>query len=170
MLPKLEKLSADHNSLRGISLCLGPCLNTIDASYNEITELLVVSQSIGHPAPYSTLESLDISHAKLSSISPEALSSLPSLRQLNLSHNNIKTLPSTIGDLECLERLSCADDGLERLPGGIRGLKRLEEFDVHENNLMELPGELWVCASLVKLNATSNFIEKWCPSISLPTE
>ncbi|KAF5387303.1 hypothetical protein D9757_005752 [Collybiopsis confluens] len=168
MLPKLEHLSADHNSLHGIDLCLGPCLTTIDASYNEITEMRVVPGPIGQPGPFNALRSLDVSHAKLSSVSPLALSSLPSLRQLNLSHNNIKILPPTIGDLEHLEILSCADNTLEKLPPCIGRLKRLEFLDVHENNLTELPGELWACASLVKINATSNLIEKWSPPSAAP--
>ncbi|KIK61419.1 hypothetical protein GYMLUDRAFT_225109 [Collybiopsis luxurians FD-317 M1] len=158
MLPKLERLFADHNSLCGIHLCLGPCLMMIDASHNKITEMRPVP---GYP--YTALLSLDISHSELSSVSPLVLSSLPSLRQLNLSHNNIKSLPSALGDLEHLKVLSIAENMLERLPEGIGRLKRLEVLDVRNNNLTELPGELWTCASLVKLNATCNSIEKWYP-------
>ncbi|KAF8825704.1 hypothetical protein HHX47_DHR6000030 [Lentinula edodes] len=169
MLPKLEKLSADHNRLNGVELSLGPNLSTIDAGYNEITEIRVVASPVGHPKPYTALFSLDVSHAKLSSISASALSSLPSLRTLKLSHNNIKVLPSSLGDLDYLEVLECADNLLERLPQGIGRLRRLEVLDVHENNLTELPGELWACMSLGKLNATSNLIEKWdAPSAPPP--
>ncbi|KAJ3864849.1 adenylate cyclase [Lentinula novae-zelandiae] len=169
MLPKLEKLSADHNRLNGVELSLGPNLSTIDAGYNEITEIRVVASPVGHPKPYTALFSLDVSHAKLSSISASALSSLPSLRTLKLSHNNIKVLPPSLGDLDYLEVLECADNLLERLPQGIGRLRRLEVLDVHENNLTELPGELWACMSLGKLNATSNLIEKWdAPSAPPP--
>ncbi|KAJ3983402.1 adenylate cyclase [Lentinula detonsa] len=169
MLPKLEKLSTDHNRLNGVDLCLGPNLSAIDAGYNEITEIRVVPGPVGHPGPYTALFTLDVSHAKLSSISAVALSSLPSLRTLKLSHNNIKVLPSSLGDLDCLEILECADNLLEKLPEGIGRLRRLEVLDIHENNLTELPGELWACMSLVKLNATSNLIEKWnAPSTPPP--
>ncbi|KIK61417.1 hypothetical protein GYMLUDRAFT_166609 [Collybiopsis luxurians FD-317 M1] len=164
MLPKLEKLFADHNTLHGIDLRLGPCLMTMNASYNKITEMRVVPGN-----SYTALLFLDVSHSELSSIAPLALSSLPSLCQLNLSHNNIKTLPSTLGNLVHLTILSIADNVLERLPEGIGKLQRLEVLDVRRNNLTELPGELWTCASLVKLNATSNSIEKWClPTALLP--
>ncbi|KAJ4469519.1 adenylate cyclase [Lentinula aciculospora] len=161
MLPKLEKLSTDYNRLNGVDLSLGPNLSAIDAGHNEITEIRVVPGPVGNPGPYTALFSLDVSYAKLSSISALALSSLPSLHTLRLTHNNIKVLPSSLGDLDYLEVLECADNLLERLPQGIGRLKRLEVLDVHENNLTELPGELWTCVSLKKLNATSNLIEKW---------
>ncbi|KAJ3763796.1 adenylate cyclase [Lentinula raphanica] len=168
MLPKLEKLSTDHNRLNGVDLCLGPNLSAIDAGYNEITEIRVIPGPVGHRGPYTALFSLDVSHAKLSSISAVALSSVPSLRTLKLSHNNIKVLPSTLGDLDQLQVLECADNLLERLPQGIGRLRSLEVLDIHENNLTELPGELWACKKLVKLNATSNLIEKWAAPSTPP--
>lgn len=167
-LPKLEKLSADYNNLHGLNLCLGPFLTTIDASFNKITRIELAPGSVGRPL--SSLISLNVSHAKLSSLDSLALSELLSLRNLNLSYNQLKVLPGSLGDLEYLETLSCSDNVLEALPGSIGRLKRLESLDVHNNNLTELPAELWNCPSLTKLNATSNLIEKWTFPASLQSQ
>ncbi|KAE9388925.1 hypothetical protein BT96DRAFT_1071856 [Gymnopus androsaceus JB14] len=157
-LPKLEKLSADHNTLHGLDLCLGPLLTTIDASFNEITQIEQVPGPVGRPP--SSLISLDVSHAKLSSLDSLTLNELVSLRNLNLSYSQFKFLPSSLGNLDYLETLFCSDNILEELPASIGKLKRLEVLDVHNNNLTELSGELWNCPSLIKLNATRVGLEE----------
>ncbi|KAE9393484.1 hypothetical protein BT96DRAFT_978933 [Gymnopus androsaceus JB14] len=166
MLPKLEKLRADHNTLHVLDLCSGPFLTTIEASFNEITQIELMPGPVGRPP--SSLISLDVSHTKLSSLDSLALNELVSLRNLNLSYNRFKLLPSSLGNLDYLETLSCSNNVLEELPESIGKLKRLRVLDVHKNNLMELPEELWNCPSLIKLNATSNLIEKWAFPLVLP--
>ncbi|KAG5643320.1 hypothetical protein DXG03_001204 [Asterophora parasitica] len=159
MLPQLHTLSADHNAVHGLELSLGPCLTVLDASHNEITQLSLVPGPIGRP-PY-TLTSLDISHAKLSSLDDLALGQLSSLRRLRLDHNSFRAIPETLGDLAFLEFLSCSDNKLLALPASIGRLQRLEVLDAHNNSLTELPVTLWNCASLTRINVTSNFLGMW---------
>ncbi|GLB44995.1 putative adenylyl- / guanylyl cyclase, catalytic domain [Lyophyllum shimeji] len=159
MLPRLTNLSADHNAVHGLDLALGPCLTVLDASHNEITQLSLVPGPVGRP-PYA-LTSLDISHAKLSSLDDLALGHLSSLRRLRLDHNSFRAIPETLGDLTYLEYLSCSDNKLNALPASIGRLQRLEVLDAHNNSLTELPITLWNCASLVKINVTSNFLGFW---------
>jgi adenylate cyclase len=68
MLPKLHMLAADHNAAHALHLSLGPCLTTLDASHNEITQLSILGS--GPIGTLFALTSLDISHAKLSCTRP----------------------------------------------------------------------------------------------------
>ncbi|KAF5333017.1 hypothetical protein D9758_015183 [Tetrapyrgos nigripes] len=156
MLPRLEKLSADHNKIHDLPLSLGPNLSSIDASHNELTKVSLVPGPIGQ-APYN-LQSLDISHARLSTLDDVAIAELSALRTLKLDHNSFKFLPESIGNLSWLELLSCSYNNLETLPPTIGRLQKLEVLDIHNNSLVDLPATLWNCASLMKINATSNLL------------
>ncbi|KAJ7049995.1 hypothetical protein C8F01DRAFT_1213058 [Mycena amicta] len=153
----IETLSADHNSLHDLAMSVGPCLTTLDASHNEITQLSIVRGPIGR-SPLG-LTSLDVSNAKLSLIDEYTLSQLTSLRKLKLDNNSIRTIPDSLGELKWLETLSCADNSLVELPASIGKLQKLENLDVHNNSLTELPLSLWNCASLSRLNVTSNLLD-----------
>lgn len=169
MLPQLQFLSADHNSVHGLDLSLGPCLTTLDASHNELTQVSLTPGPIGRN-PYA-LTSLDISYAKLSSLDHLALGQLSSLRHLRLDHNSFRAIPESLGDLTWLETLSCSDNKIDALPSGIGRLQRLEVLDAHNNSLTELPVTIWNCASLMKINVTSNFLGNWHdpPVLPLPS-
>ncbi|KAG6877155.1 hypothetical protein C0993_009861 [Termitomyces sp. T159_Od127] len=158
-LPQLQNLSADHNSVHGLDLSLGPCLKTLDASHNEITQLSLVPGPVGR-TPYA-LTSLDISHAKLSSLDRFALGHLSSLVHLRLDHNSFQSIPETLGDLRDLATFSCSDNKLIELPRSIGRLQHLTHLDAHNNSLTQLPLELWNCACLERINVTSNFLEMW---------
>jgi adenylate cyclase len=138
---------------------LGQNLTTLDASHNEITQLSLVPGPIGR-GPY-TLVSLDISHAKLSTLDGLALAQLSSLQTLRLDHNSFRFIPESLGDLSWLETLSCSDNQLDALPASIGRLQKLETLDAHNNSLTEVPVSLWNCASLSKINVTSNLLGIW---------
>ncbi|KAH7916612.1 hypothetical protein BJ138DRAFT_1052542 [Hygrophoropsis aurantiaca] len=158
-IPKLETLLADHNIAHALDLSLGPSLMTLDVSYNDITLLKLVPGSTVQ-SPYA-LTSLDVSHAKLSSLNDFALSQLSSLEYLKLDHNSFRSLPDSLGDLSRLKALSCSDNQLDALPHTIGQLQRLETLDAHNNSLSELPVTLWNCASLTHINVTSNLLSTW---------
>jgi len=159
VLPQIANLSASHNVVSALDLSLGPLLTTLDASHNDITQLSLVPGPMGRP-PYE-LTSLDISYAKLSSLDDIALGQLSSLRTLKFDHNSIRSIPDTLGDLKWLETLSCTDNKLDALPSTIGKLQKLEVLDAHNNSLTELPQSLWNCASLTKINTTSNLLCSW---------
>ncbi|KAJ8594115.1 L domain-like protein [Rhizopogon salebrosus TDB-379] len=109
-LPKLEKLYADHNFVHAIHLCIGPCLSVLDVSHNDITFLTftpTASPQVSHSLPV-----LDVSYAKLSSLDTFDFSQLSSLRALHLDHNELRTLPDSLGELSHLRYLSCYDNKL----------------------------------------------------------
>ncbi|KAK7049477.1 cysteinyl-tRNA synthetase [Paramarasmius palmivorus] len=107
-LLRLEKLSADHNPLHALSLCVGSQVTTIDDTHNEITGLTLAPDS--GLRPYK-LCSLDISHGRLSSLD-----------------EGFKVLPESLGSLRCLESLSRADNQLV-------GLRSCKSFNASSNLL-----------------------------------
>ena len=157
-LPQLNQLSADHNSIHGLDLALGIHLTRLDVSHNDITQVSLIPVE---PMMVYALTSLDLSYAKLSSLEDVALGCLSTLLTLNLAHNSFRSLPDTLGDLSWLETLSVSDNKLDALPSSIGRLQKLEVLDAHNNSLTELPQTLWNCASLMKINVTSNFLGSW---------
>ncbi len=168
MLPQLTQLCADHNAVSTLDLSLGPRLLKLKVAHNDITQISFIPGPLGK-LPY-TLTSLDLSYAKLSSLGDQVLSHLHSLRILKLDHNSIRTIPDSLGKLQWLETLSCTDNKLDALPSTIGDLQKLEALDAHNNSLTELPQSIWYCASLTKINVTSNIISSWHdpPMISNP--
>ncbi|KAJ7152047.1 adenylate cyclase [Mycena filopes] len=159
LLPELTTLSAEHNSIQTFSFSLGPALTILDVSHNDITELAVCRGPIG-TAPFG-LTSLDLSNAKLSVLEDVTLAQLTSLRTLKLDRNSFHTLPESLGDLTWLESLSCADNALSDFPESVGRLQKLEVLDLHNNSLAKLPISLWNCASLSRINVTSNLLVVW---------
>ncbi|KAK0230434.1 adenylate cyclase [Armillaria fumosa] len=159
MLPRLERLSVDHNSVHALEVALGPHLTSLDASHNAITQFGLIPGPIGQ-SPYA-LTCLDVSYAKLSVLDETVLGQLTSLRSLNLDHNSFRYIPNSLGELKWLETLSCADNSLDTLPDSIGFLQKLETLDAHNNSLTELPASIWQCASLLKINMTSNLLNIW---------
>jgi adenylate cyclase len=158
-LPKLQTLNANHNSVHALHLSIGPNLSVLDASHNDITFLKFAP---GSPLQTShTLTLLDVSYAKLSSLDAFDFSQLPALQTLKLDHNELRTLPDSLGELSHLIHLSCCDNKLVSLPSTIGLLQRLETLDAHNNSLTELPVSLWNCASLTHINVTSNLLASW---------
>lgn len=158
MLPKIEQLLADHNSVHSLELSFGSQLKSLDVSNNDITKLLIVPGPVGQPF---SLVSLDLSHAKLSSLPENAIAQLTALEYFSIDYNLIQTVPGTLGTLTTLMYFSCSNNQLLSLPDTIGKLQKLEHLDAHNNSLSELPEALWNCASLQHINAASNHISVW---------
>lgn len=155
MLPKVEAILADHNSMLALDLSFGPNLTSLDVSHNDITHLIIRPGPIGRP---NALTSLDISYTKLSSLDEQALAHLSTLHSLRVCHNAIRTLPDSLGELTQLRHLSVSNNQLYTLPAAIGRLQKLEKLEAHNNSLSELPASLWDCASLSLVNLTSNLL------------
>ncbi|WP_154071573.1 leucine-rich repeat domain-containing protein [Bradyrhizobium lablabi] len=70
---------------------------------------------------------------------PEQLRGFSGARELVLSGNRVKQLPSWIGDFEALETLGLEDCGLDTLPREIAGLPRLRKLELTDNPITSLP-------------------------------
>ncbi|KAH9931177.1 adenylate cyclase-like protein [Epithele typhae] len=157
-LPNIEQLFTDHNSTHALDVSFGPALKQLDTSHNDITQLNLIPGPLGSPYALTTL---DLSHAKLSSLDDLALSQLSVLQVLDIDHNSIRSLPDSLCSLTRLKYLSCSNNHLFKLPAQLGNLQFLEVLEAHNNDLSEIPMSLWHCSSLEVLNVTSNVISTW---------
>ncbi|XP_028845644.1 leucine-rich repeat protein 1 [Denticeps clupeoides] len=107
--------------------------------------------------PYS-LEQLQVSYCKLSRVDMRMLS-LKLLCRLDLSHNHIKILPTSISVLGCLAELILHNNHLETFPdlvclSGLQGT--LQHLDLSQNRLQALPPHFCQLRELVNLKLDDN--------------
>jgi internalin A len=102
---------------------------------------------------------LDLSDNNLTSL-PESLSRLKNLRYLNLTSNQIRTLPSSISQVENLRLLWLADNPWDSLPewDWIGSLPNLTKLGVGGCNLKEIPKFISQLHNLSVLNIAVNQI------------
>ncbi len=78
------------------------------------------------------------------------------LRQIDLSHQSLTSLPKEIGRCTGLKSLSLNDNQLRSLPTTLGFCTALEILDLSNNDLTELPVELDQCQSLKRVHLTGN--------------
>ncbi|KAG9120992.1 cysteinyl-tRNA synthetase, partial [Ceratobasidium sp. 392] len=154
-LPNLVTLRADHNSFLVLDLSIGRTLNVLEASFNSVTRF-----TLGGSETYA-LSSLDLSHAKLSSLDEAVLGRLTQLTNLRLDYNKFKFLPASLGTLTSLQALSCTNNELASLPDSIGALQKLRTLNVRNNNVKEVPVGIWYCEKLLEINCSSNLLQVW---------
>lgn len=109
------------------------------------------------------LESLDLSDNQIDTI-PETMNQLTQLKNLILKNNrSLKELPDSIGELPQLSHLDLAWSSLTKLPTSIGDLSKLKKLTIEWNHLTSLPTTIGNLSELEELNARSNEIK------SLPT-
>ncbi len=83
---------------------------------------------------------------------------LPHLSYVNLSHNQLVSLPESMGLLFHLKTLLVNNNKLKTLPSSFVHLVKLEKVDMSNNVLTELPEDLGKMESLRKLNISNNHL------------
>lgn len=107
----------------------------------------------------SFLTHLDLSFNQLSSV-PSCVLHLPALSSLVLCHNLLDALPPDINQLSSLTYLSLMGNQLASLPQSVGQLKALQTLDVSYNLLQQLPDEIGSLEGLVKLELSHNKLTK----------
>lgn len=109
-----------------------------------------------------TLNYLNLSRNQLTTI-PPSLCQLP-LQVLILSNNRLVSIPEEIGHMHCLSNLDISCNELSILPPQIGDLDSLKSLNIRRNQLVELPSE--VCElQLIKLNISANRITTLPPNL-----
>ncbi|KAJ3169354.1 cysteinyl-tRNA synthetase [Irineochytrium annulatum] len=136
----------------------------------------------------ATLTELNLANCGIEDLPQRIFERLQGLEYLNLTGNLLKRLPpftfdskdatrsslapsisskmsgaatrGRVGVLR-LRELKCSNNFLESLPAEIGDLTLLTLLDVQRNQIREIPVEIWKCASLKFINASSNLLESF---------
>ncbi|CAH7670539.1 hypothetical protein PPACK8108_LOCUS5264 [Phakopsora pachyrhizi] len=117
-------------------------LQELNASENLIPRLLLVGTG-------ATLVSLNVYHAKISSLGQEFFDALVSCESLNLDSIQINFVLVSFQQLTYLRNLLMKDNQLTSLPQSNGQLQRLHTLDLANNNLTSLPKTIWNCSQLI---------------------
>ncbi|XP_069039245.1 E3 ubiquitin-protein ligase LRSAM1 isoform X2 [Lepisosteus oculatus] len=105
---------------------------------NQLKSLVTKGCSISSLA---TLRVLDLHENKLTSL-PDEIGQLKALQVLNLERNHLHALPESIGDLLQLQTLNVKGNALTELPSTVGWMGSLRTLDISENNVIRLPTAL----------------------------
>ncbi|NXA90126.1 LRCH1 protein, partial [Melanocharis versteri] len=122
-----------------------------DLSKNRLTE---IPTELCH---FVSLETLNLYHNCIKVI-PDAIVNLQMLTYLNLSRNQLSSLPACLCGLP-LKVLIASNNKLGSLPEEIGQLKQLMELDVSCNEITALPQQIGQLKSLKELNVRRNYLE-----------
>ncbi|KAI1241863.1 hypothetical protein IHE44_0005365 [Lamprotornis superbus] len=142
--------SSGDISARLYDLLLSACFYS-DLSKNRLTE---VPMELCH---FVSLETLNLYHNCIKVI-PDAIVNLQMLTYLNLSRNQLSSLPACLCGLP-LRVLIASNNKLGSLPEEIGQLKQLMELDVSCNEITALPQQIGQLKSLKELNVRRNYLE-----------
>lgn len=124
-----------------------------------------------HPRIWSfahCLLNLDISFNQLHTIPPE-ISNLSLLQELNCACNKLQYLPGSIASMSWLRVIKANGNGISIVPKEIGQCKALELLNLSENILTSLPPEIAGCSSLAKLLLQNNDLPRLPLSMSTLT-
>ncbi|KAM3720133.1 Leucine-rich repeat-containing protein [Dirofilaria immitis] len=104
------------------------------------------------------LRNLDVSQNKIRTL-PTFIASFSNLKQLHLSNNELESLPDEMGVLKKLEILDLSYNHLNCLPESLAGLCSLKILNMSKNRFTHLPVCVCHMSALNILDLSSNFIE-----------
>ena len=106
--------------------------------------------------------SLDLRYRGWTEIDNKVYSLAKDIISLDLSFNQIQSLPDEIGLLKTMKHFNCACNALNELPTSIGRLRRMNELKLNGNKLSTLPDQIGLCCRLSKLYLNENAL------VSLP--
>lgn len=101
---------------------------------------------------------LDLSYRGWTELEPRVWSLATSLLRLDISFNQLQTLPHEISFLHLLQELNCSRNKLNSLPPSIASLTQLRVLKANGNCIVTLPKEIGRCISLECLNLSENVL------------
>lgn len=104
---------------------------------------------------FKKLYFLDLSLNQLTSI-PQELGGLEDFVKLNISHNQLKSISKELGGLKNLMAFYLSHNQLKSIPKELGGLKNLFALDLNHNQLTSIPKELGGLKALVILDLSHN--------------
>lgn len=118
-------------------------------------KIKLICEELGQLA---NLQSLDVSSNQLSSL-PESIGDLRHLKKIDLRYNSINELPKSFTKLSSLEFLLADKNLLTTIPNSIGNLLNLVELDLSYNDISMIPKSIGKCRKLMTLDLSNNFIK-----------
>lgn len=104
----------------------------------------------------SLYEQMSVAFNALTELPNELPIRLPHLNYLDLSYNQLETLPDTFGLLFHLETLNLKFNCIKTLPNSFYRLIKLSKFDISHNRLKTLSNDIIYLERLTKFNVSFN--------------
>lgn len=148
-LSNLEALDLSNNAFKVFPEVLSQCYNlkSLILDYNQIEELPSFSK-------WQRLNHLSVKGNKIAKLQKDFYD--PCFKSLDLSENQLKRLPSSIGMCIGLEKLIIANNKIRMLPVALSKCTALRILDGANNRINILPEELGKCNKLEKVNFFKN--------------
>lgn len=147
---KLKVLDLSRNNLQMINSCYKNLeLVSVNLSFNQLSEFVSTSES---------LAVLDLSYNKLKTF-PECHSG--NLAELNLSHNDIDEIPSTIKQLTGLKTLNMNNNTLKSIQVDIIKCSKLREVNFKDNPIIDK--KLLKIINQGRLKQIFDYLKQNCP-------
>jgi Leucine-rich repeat (LRR) protein len=151
-LSKLKMLNVADNKLTLLPFEQLAALPLVElmASRNRLSGVLISSAVSAMP----TLQKLDVSHNALISFT-DAEIDLPALRSLGISNNRISSLPD-ISRWHQLTVLSADENKISEIPQGFTTLLQLKTVDLSNNSLLTIDEKVGLMDNLVAMRIEDN--------------
>lgn len=156
-LNHLHTLNISDNQLRSLPMAVlrQVPLKELAASKNMLQGTLFDFESLGH----TTLQTLNVASNSLTSIGNADMLMLPALVTLNVSSNQLATLPDMSLWTE-LTTLIASENRLADFPEGFTSLQRLRIADFASNDITKLDEKIALMQQLEKLLLAANPIRE----------
>jgi Leucine-rich repeat (LRR) protein len=171
-LSELEILDISNNNISddGIPNSLNQLINLKELSFSE-NHIQKFPKTIGSLICLEKLQLRGKYDFQTFDSVIDDIGNLVKLEVLDLSDNNITTLPKSIGRLSKLKNLDLSGNNLESLPESIAGLKSLDKLNLYMNNLNTLPRGIFNLDATIML--WSNFrdrkkTDQWLETLDKP--
>ena len=161
-LTNLRIFDVSNNSLKELSISMSNLgtLKVFKCDNNELKSL----------HPLETLEKLNILSAAGNQLDSSCILLPPSLKELNLTSNNLQSIPRSLSSLVNLQVLNLSQNNLVDLPAEIySNLTNLVELTLDDNQIISLPDELGQLKKLKVLSLKRNLISGTVTPQALPT-
>ena len=161
--PCLKELRASHNALSWLDLS-APALELLVLDHNRLQEL---HPDLGLFSP--RLRQIDVSHNALTSL-PQSLTAATALTQISLANNrNLGSLPDGLGaHLPALHTLDISGCGFATLPvESLLGSTSLTVLQAGSNGMTLVPPSIASLSSLVTLGLANNDLRTLPPELAL---